>query len=454
VAKAKIKHVCQECGHEELKWCGRCPGCGSWNSMVEELTRENRGRSDRFTEEVPVPITEVSDGSEQRMFTGISELDRVLGGGIVPGSLILVGGDPGIGKSTLALQVAASVAETYGQSLYITGEESASQTKMRASRLGRLTKDLFVVTETSVSHIRDLAERFQPRFIVIDSIQTVFTEDIPSSPGSVAQVRECTGHLMQMAKTRNIPVMIVGHVTKDGFLAGPRVLEHMVDAVLYFEGERHHAFRVLRAVKNRFGSTNEIGVFEMGDHGLLEVVNPSQVFLAERPTGVSGSVVAAGLEGTRPVLVEIQALVSPSSFGNPRRMASGIDYNRLNLILAVLEKRVGIHFGTQDAYVNAAGGVRLDEPAVDLGMAVALASSLRDIPVDSHTMVFGEVGLTGEVRGISQALKRINEGIKLGFQTFIIPMANLNQCRDFTEAEIIGVKEVREAFDRALGVNV
>jgi DNA repair protein RadA/Sms len=258
---------------------------------------------------------------------------------------------------------------------------------------------------------------------------------------------------MQMAKTRNIPVMIVGHVTKDGFLAGPRVLEHMVDAVLYFEGERHHAFRVLRAVKNRFGSTNEIGVFEMGDHGLLEVVNPSQVFLAERPTGVSGSVVAAGLEGTRPVL-EIQALVSPSSFGNPRRMASGIDYNRLNLILAVLEKRVGIHFGTQDAYVNAAGGVRLDEPAVDLGMAVALASSLRDIPVDSHTMVFGEVGLTGEVRGISQALKRINEGIKLGFQTFIIPMANLNQCRDFTEAEIIGVKEVREAFDRALGVNV
>jgi len=400
----------------------------------------------------PLPVTAVSDLADRRIRTGINELDRVLGGGIVPGSLILIGGDPGIGKSTMALQAASSVSEKDGICLYVTGEESAQQMRMRASRLGAVKDSLYVVTETSLGHIKTHVESLAPRMLVIDSIQTVFTEDISSAPGSVAQVRECTSFLMRLAKALNIPVIIVGHVTKEGYLAGPRVLEHMVDAVLYFEGERHHSFRILRAVKNRFGSTNEIGVFEMGERGLSEVANPSEMFLAERPTGVSGSVVVAGIEGTRPVLAEVQALVCTSSFGNSRRMTSGIDYNRLNLIMAVLEKRVGVHLGNQDAYVNAAGGVRLDEPAVDLGVAVALASSFRDVPADPSTVVFGEIGLTGEVRGVSQVAKRIHEGKKLGFRTFVIPSANVGQCRGIAEVKVIGVEKVNEAFEAALGV--
>ncbi|MHB9096171.1 MAG: DNA repair protein RadA [Eubacteriales bacterium] len=451
--KNKYRFVCQECGHEEPKWCGRCPGCGKWNSMIEELNPGKGSRDPHFPESKPVSITQVSDIAEQRMSTGIGELDRVLGGGVVPGSMILIGGDPGIGKSTLALQAASEIAGAQGVSLYVTGEESVQQTKMRAARLGVITDNLYVVTETSLERIEGHVKQCTPELIVIDSIQTVFTEGISSAPGSVAQVRECTGFLIKMAKSQNIPVIIVGHVTKEGFLAGPRVLEHMVDAVLYFEGERHHTFRILRAVKNRFGSTNEIGVFEMGEHGLTEVSNPSEMFLAERPTGVSGSVVVAGMEGTRPVLVEIQALVSPSSFGNPRRMTSGIDYNRVNLIMAVLEKRVGMHLGNQDAYVNVAGGVRLDEPAVDLGVAVAVASSFRDTPVDPFTVVLGEIGLTGEVRGIGQTAKRIHEGTKMGFTTFIVPNANLNQCRDIAKIRVIGVEKVSEAFDIALGVS-
>ncbi len=450
--KNKYKFVCRECGHEEIKWHGRCPGCGEWNSMTEELTGSPGIHKPFFAASKPIPITEVADIGEQRIITGIVELDRVLGGGIVPGSLILIGGDPGIGKSTLALQVASALAGNQGVSLYVTGEESAQQTKLRANRLGVVTDNLYVVTETSLEQIQNHVERLAPGLIVIDSIQTVFTESIPSAPGSVAQVRECTALLIQMAKALSTPVIIVGHVTKEGFLAGPRVLEHMVDAVLYFEGERHHTFRILRAVKNRFGSTNEIGVFEMSEWGLVEVANPSEMFLAERPTGVSGSVVVAGMEGTRPVLVEIQALVSPSNFGNPRRMTSGTDYNRVNLITAVLEKRVGLHLGNQDIYVNVAGGVRLDEPAVDLGIAVALASGFRDVPVDPAAVVLGEIGLTGEVRGISHAVKRINEGKKLGFHTFIIPAANLNQCRDVSEVKVIGVETVSEAFETALGV--
>lgn len=451
--KSKYTFVCQQCGHEEPKWCGRCPACGDWNSMTEELHTGKSGRESQASESKPMPITEVSDIAELRISTCSGELDRVLGGGIVPGSLVLIGGDPGIGKSTLALQVASAVAGTQGICLYVTGEESAQQTRMRAARLGVMADKLYVVTETSMSRIKNHVARFIPRLIVIDSIQTVFTEDIPSAPGSVAQVRECTGFLMQLAKAQNIPVLIVGHVTKQGFLAGPRVLEHIVDAVLYFEGERHHAFRILRAVKNRFGSTNEIGVFEMGEQGLKEVTNPSEIFLAERPTGVSGSVVVAGMEGTRPVLVEIQALVSPSSFGNPRRMTSGIDYNRVNLIAAVLEKRVGLHLGNQDIYVNVAGGIKLDEPAIDLGVAVALASSFRDVPVDPTAVVLGEIGLTGEVRGISQAAKRVHEGKKLGFRTFVIPAANLAQGRDVSEVKVIGVGTVSEAFETALGVS-
>ncbi|HWI54845.1 MAG TPA: DNA repair protein RadA [Desulfobacteria bacterium] len=452
-AKSKTRFVCRECGHQESKWLGRCPGCGTWNSMIEELNTDKVKRSVVFSESKPIPITTVSDVSEQRIFTGCGELDRVLGGGIVPGSLILIGGDPGIGKSTLALQAASAVADRQGLSLYVTGEESAQQTRMRALRLGVMSENLYVLTETSLEHVKNYAEKLSPKLIIIDSIQTVYTDTLPSAPGSVAQVRECTAYLMQMAKANNIPVLIVGHVTKEGFLAGPRVLEHMVDTVLYFEGERHHTFRILRAVKNRFGSTNEIGVFEMGGKGLQEVANPSEMFLAERPTGVSGSVVVAGMEGTRPMLVEIQALVSSSNFGNPRRMTSGIDFNRVNLIAAVLEKRVGLHLGNQDAYVNVAGGVRLVEPAVDLGIAVALASSFRDIPVEQSAVVLGEIGLTGEVRGISQVAKRIHEGVKLGFGTFIIPMANLSQCKDTGNCKIIGVETVVEAFESALGVN-
>jgi len=451
--KNKYKFVCSQCGHEEPKWCGHCPGCGAWNSMVEELAATGSGKPSSIREMKPVPITEVPDLVEQRVSTGIGELDRVLGGGIVPGSLILVGGDPGIGKSTIALQAASAVAKKRAMALYITGEESAQQTRMRAERLGVVTENLYIVTETCIEQIRNHVERYTPGLVVIDSIQTTYSEAIPSAPGSVTQVRECTGFLMQMAKTGNIPVIIVGHVTKEGYLAGPRVLEHMVDAVLYFEGERHHTFRILRAVKNRFGSTNEIGVFTMAERGLIEVANPSEMFLAERPIGVSGSVVVAGMEGTRPVLVEIQALVSPSSFGNPRRMTSGIDYNRVNLIMAVLEKRAGFHLGNQDAYVNVAGGVRLDEPAVDLGVAVAVTSSFREMPVDSSTVVLGEVGLTGEVRGISHAAKRINEGKKLGFRNFLIPAANLSQCKDITGIRIIGVENVSEAFASVLGVS-
>lgn len=451
--KSKVKFMCQECGHEEAKWCGRCPGCGTWNSMVEELITSKTEKRSMLPDSKPMSITKISDASQQRIGTGTGELDRVLGGGLVPGSLVLVGGDPGIGKSTLALQAASSVAASQGLTLYVTGEESAQQTKLRASRLGVITENLYVLTETSFEHIRNYAESLGPKLIVIDSIQTVYTESIPSAPGSVAQVRECTGFLLQMAKTYNIPVIIIGHVTKEGFLAGPRILEHMVDAVLYFEGERHHTFRILRAVKNRFGSTNEIGVFEMGGHGLREVTNPSEMFLAERPTGVSGSVVVAGMEGTRPLLVEIQALVSASNFGNPRRMTSGIDFNRVNLIAAVLEKRVGLHLNNQDAYVNVAGGVKLVEPAVDLGIAVALASSFRDVPVNPSSVVLGEIGLTGEVRAISQVAKRIHEGAKMGFKNFIVPAANLSQCKDAGNYKVVGVETVSEAFETALGVS-
>jgi DNA repair protein RadA/Sms len=452
-SKIKIRFICQDCGHEEHKWCGRCPGCGTWNSMTEEIISAGGHKESDATAPKPLSITQVEDSAGIRLSTGIGEFNRVLGGGIVSGSLVLLGGDPGIGKSTLALQAASAIAQQQGRVLYVTGEESPQQTRMRALRLGVMNESLYVVAETSLEKIQNYIEQLSPTLVVIDSIQTLYTENLTSAPGSVSQVRECTGYLMHTAKTSNIPLIIVGHVTKEGFLAGPRVLEHIVDAVLYFEGERHHSFRILRAVKNRFGSTNEIGVFEMGEQGLVEVLNPSEMFLAERPTGVSGSAVIAGIEGTRPVLVEIQALVSSSSFGNARRMTSGIDYNRVNLIMAVLEKRIGLHMGNFDAYVNVAGGIKLDEPAADLGVAVALASSFRDVPVDSTAVVIGEIGLTGEVRGISHVAKRIHEGKKMGFCTFIVPAANLNQCRDESQVNIVGVKTVGQAFELALGVS-
>jgi DNA repair protein RadA/Sms len=453
VGKIRSLFFCQECGAESPKWMGRCPGCGAWNSLVEEPVglRSENIKTGPVLSGRPQKITAVISSEEERYLTGYSELDRVLGGGIVPGSLVLVGGDPGIGKSTLALQVAYAIGRDLGTVLYVSGEESVKQTRMRAGRLGALDDNLYIVAETGLESILEQVRSLEPKLLVIDSIQTVFTENMSTAPGSVGQVRECTGCLLRMAKSTGIPVIIVGHVTKEGLLAGPRVLEHMVDTVLYFEGERHHTFRILRAVKNRFGSTNEIGVFEMAERGLVEVTNPSGMFLAERPQGVAGSVVIPGLEGSRPILVELQALVSPSSFGTPRRMTTGVDYNRVSLITAVLEKRVGLHLQGQDAYVNVAGGVRLEEPAVDLGIAVALASSFKDISVDPGLIVVGEIGLTGEVRAVGQIQKRLKEGAKMGFSRAVVPAANLVHLQEFVDMEIAGVRFVAEALEIALG---
>lgn len=453
MGKTRTLFFCQECGTESLKWMGRCPGCGAWNSLVEEPAgkRSDKIKGGPVLSGRPQKITAVTGGDEERYPTGILELNRVLGGGIVPGSLVLVGGDPGIGKSTLGLQVAYAISCTRGAVLYVSGEESVNQTRMRADRLGALSDNLYIMAETGLERIMEHVRDLEPRLLVIDSIQTVFTENLSTAPGSVGQVRECTGQLLRLAKSTGIPVIIVGHVTKEGLLAGPRVLEHMVDTVLYFEGERHHTFRILRAVKNRFGSTNEIGVFEMGERGLNEVNNPSGLFLEERPQGVAGSVVIPGLEGSRPILVELQALVSPTSFGTPRRMTTGVDYNRVSLITAVLEKRVGLILHGQDAYVNLAGGVRLEEPAVDLGIAMALASSFKDLPVDPGLLVTGEIGLTGEVRAVGQIQKRLKEGAKMGFSRAVVPAANLQHLQEFTELEITGVRFVAEALEIGLG---
>ncbi len=457
VAKAKSVFVCQECGQESVKWVGRCPGCGNWNTMVEELVTPapalKQGISPGLSSgEKPVAIGEVAAEDAPRLPTGSGELDRVLGGGIVPGSFVLVGGDPGIGKSTILLQLAARVAAAHGPVLYVSGEESARQVRLRADRLGTLEERLYVLSETNLDLIEQHALRIQPVVLVVDSIQTVFKPDLPSAPGSVTQVREGAAQLLRLAKTRGIAVFIVGHVTKEGSLAGPRVLEHIVDTVLYFEGERHASFRVLRAVKNRFGSTNEIGLFEMRDAGLTEVQNASELFLSERPLAVAGSVVVPSLEGTRPLLVEVQALVSASTFVSPRRTADGIDQNRVQLIIAVLEKRVGLLLGSHDAYVKVAGGVRIAEPAVDLGLAVALASSFRDQPPHPKTVVFGEVGLAGEVRGVSRVEQRIREAEKMGFKRVILPKGNLKVLDLTTTVELVGVETVMEALGEALNV--
>ncbi|MCF6095188.1 DNA repair protein RadA [Microaerobacter geothermalis] len=454
MAKYKSKFACQQCGYESPKWMGKCPGCLQWNTMVEEKEIKGKsGRSGRWLEEkgVPQPITEIDREDMPRFDTGIGELNRVLGGGIVPGSLILVGGDPGIGKSTLLLQMSQSVALHGKKVLYLSGEESIRQIKLRAERLNVRHSHLFVLSETNVESILEETDRLHPDLLIVDSIQTIYHPDIPSAPGSVTQVRECTSHLMKMAKTRGIATFIVGHVTKQGDIAGPRLLEHMVDAVLYFEGERHHMYRILRAVKNRFGSTNEIGIFEMKESGLQEVHNPSEIFLSERPIGVAGSTVVASMEGTRPVLVEIQALISPSGFGQPRRMAIGVDHHKVSLLMAVLEKRVGILLQNQDAFVNVAGGVRLDEPAIDLSIAVAIASSFRDKPTHPKDVIIGEVGLTGEVRGVSRIEQRVNEAKKLGFKRIIIPEKNRWGWEIPSDIDIIGVHSVGDALDVAIG---
>jgi DNA repair protein RadA/Sms len=456
MAKVKSIFLCQDCGYESPKWMGKCPGCQAWNTMVEETIRPEksvRGLSsgNSSIKQKPQSIMEVKSEQEPRIPTNYQEFNRVLGGGIVPGSLVLVGGDPGIGKSTLLLQTSAQLAQKGERVLYISGEESVKQTKLRADRLDIAAKDLYVLAETDMELIEQAMGDILPSVMIIDSIQTVYRSEVTSAPGSVSQVRECTSHLMRMAKTKGIAIFIVGHVTKEGAIAGPRLLEHMVDAVLYFEGERHHTFRILRAVKNRFGSTNEIGVFEMKEEGLEEVLNPSEIFLEERSKGAAGSTVVASLEGTRPMLVELQALISPTSFGNPRRMATGIEHNRVSLLMAVLEKRVGLLLQNQDAYLNVAGGVRLDEPAIDLAIAISIASSFRDAPTKPTDVMIGEIGLTGEVRRVSRIEQRVHEAAKLGFTRAIIPEKNIGGWTVPREIEVVGVSTVYEALQAALG---
>ncbi len=447
--KKTTMYFCQSCGYESSKWMGQCPGCGEWSTFVEESIEKKavgKGKGSLADEDLKAhKLSEIEMLDKGRMPTGFAELDRVLGGGIVPGSLVLVGGDPGIGKSTLLLQVCRNLAGSM-EVLYISGEESLQQIKMRAQRIGRFAEGLWLFCETGMERIEQLVRRQKPQIVIIDSIQTIYSEEISSAPGSVSQVRETTARLLQIAKGMDITIFIVGHVTKEGVVAGPRVLEHMVDTVLYFEGDRHASYRILRGVKNRFGSTNEIGVFEMREAGLQEVENASEFMLNGKPQGASGSVVACSMEGTRPILVEIQALVCRSNFGIPRRTAAGTDLNRVNLLMAVLEKRAGLSLSSSDAYVNIAGGVRMNEPAIDLGIVMALASSFRNKVVDDKTICFGEVGLSGEVRAVNMAQQRVSEAKKLGFSTCILPKVCVPGLTDTQGIRIVGVGSIREAI--------
>jgi DNA repair protein RadA/Sms len=446
---------CQQCAYESPRWLGRCPDCGGWNTLIEEVFKEEKKYSlHPEGHSIPLPISKIEiEESRARYKTEISEFDRVLGGGIVPGSLILIGGEPGIGKSTLLLQIANSLSNNYGKILYISAEESLYQIKLRASRLGVLAEKLFLVSETDIEVIKKHISEIKPKVVIVDSIQAINDYEISSSPGSISQVRECTAQLMRLAKSKEISVFIIGHITKGGILAGPKVLEHIVDTVLYLEGEQYNIYRILRSSKNRFGSTNELGIFKMGEKGLVEVLNPSELLLSEKPSHVSGSVVAATFEGSRPLLVEMQALVSYSNLGIPRRMTTGVDYNRVLLILAVLEKRVGYSLHSQDVHVNIAGGIKVLEPALDLAIIMAIASSFKDVPIDPDKVIFGEVGLAGEVRMVNQVEKRIQEVLKMGFKRCIIPKSNLKNLNNFLlkkDLEIIGVKTVQEAINLAL----
>ncbi|MDA8229222.1 MAG: DNA repair protein RadA [Desulfitobacterium hafniense] len=457
MSKRKIAYVCQECGYDSSKWHGKCPGCGSWNTMHEEVISLDKGGQRGLSLGIssgnsPLPINEVKVLETARFFTGSGELDRVLGNGVIPGSLILIVGDPGIGKSSLTLQVCAHVASGGKKVLYVTGEESAQQVRLRAERLGALEPALYVLSETNLDLIEQFIGQLKPDLLIIDSIQTVFKPEIPSAPGSVSQVRESAAHLLRIAKGSAIATLLVGHVTKEGSLAGPRVLEHIVDTVLYFEGDRNIQFRILRAVKNRFGSTNEIGLFEMQGRGLIDVPDASKLFLSERAKNVSGSVIIPTVEGTRPVLVELQALVSSSPYVPPRRTADGVDIKRVQLILAVLEKRAGLHLGNTDVYVKVAGGITLDEPAIDLGLAVSLASSFRNHTAEPSTVVFGEVGLGGEVRAVTQVEQRIREAEKMGFKKIILPKGNLKNSTVDTPLELIGVETVGQGLEAAIDV--
>ena len=461
MAKAKTTaFFCKECGYESSKWLGQCPACRAWNTLVEEpvagtvsATGKGRMSSDRGAGRAvakPALLSEIRLEQEDRISTGFKELDRVLGDGIVAGSLVLVGGDPGIGKSTLLLQVCRHLAADGQKVLYISGEESLKQIKMRANRIGTVTGELRFLSETNLERIEAVIDQEKPQIVVIDSIQTMYREEITSAPGSVSQVRESTGVLMQIAKSQGIAIIVVGHVTKEGVVAGPRVLEHMVDTVLYFEGDRHASYRILRGVKNRFGSTNEIGVFEMREEGLVEVENPSEYMLDGKPENASGSIVACTMEGTRPVLLEVQALVCQSSLAFPRRTADGTDLNRVNLLMAVLEKRAGLRVSSCDAYINIAGGIRMNEPALDLGIVLAVASSMKDTPIDEKTIAFGEVGLSGEVRSVTMPEQRVREAKKLGFDTVILPMSCMKQAARVDGIHLTGVRNVREAIQAIL----
>ena len=455
MAKKRSSFVCQSCGHSAARWFGRCSGCGEWNTCVEERPQEVDKRREHIAVTAPrselQPITEVDDQDHERLQVGIGEFDRVLGGGIMPGSVVLVGGDPGIGKSTILLQMAGQLGASNFRIAYISAEESAAQIRLRAGRLGALSEDLQVMAETNLNAILDQLKAADPVAIVIDSIQTIYMPELESAPGSVTQVRECAARLVYLAKESGIPVFLVGHVTKEGTVAGPRVLEHLVDTVLYLEGERHHHFRILRAAKNRFGSTNEIGIFEMRDQGLIEVANPSEILLAERAEGVSGSAIVCSMEGTRPLLIEIQALVSRSSFGYPQRVATGIDAKRLSIIIAVLEKRCGHDLSGEDIFVNVVGGMRLDEPSVDMGVGLAIVSSFRNRPIDAQTVAIGEVGLGGEIRPVNQIDRRVTEARSLGFERCLVARSNLKGWKRPEGMDVVGVGGLEAAEELAFG---
>ena len=449
----KLVYVCQQCGAQQPKWMGKCPDCGEWNSLVEEKgisvspAVSPRGGLFRLREVAPLDYQEIESQDDSRQSSGIEEFDRVLGGGIVPGSLVLIGGDPGIGKSTLLLEVADKLSSNYGSVLYISGEESERQIKLRGERLGINPRGLYLLPETCLERIFEQIDRLDPKAVVVDSVQTVFSMKLESAPGSVSQVREVAGQFLILAKNRTVPVFLIGHVTKEGTIAGPKALEHIVDTVLYFEGERHHNHRIIRAVKNRFGAANEVGVFEMTGRGLVPVANPSGLFLNERPVGVSGSIVTACMEGTRPQLVELQALVTSTKYVTGRRMTQGVDSNRVALLMAMMEKRIGMTVLGDDVFVNVAGGMTIDEPAADLGIVAAIASSFRNISVDERAAVFGEVGLAGEVRATSQASSRVREAYAMGFRRCIIPQGNLIGLEYDDGIEVIGVKNVADALE-------
>ncbi len=444
MAKVKVKYICSNCGYESLRWLGKCPECEEWNSFTEEILENSRRKASPVARKIPVPkISEISANEEERIKTGIAEFDRVLGGGLMPGSVILLGGDPGIGKSTLAMQAASRINDKV---LYVTGEESSKQIKLRAERLKVKSNEFYILAETDMNTIIAAVKNVGPAVVIIDSIQTMCRSEFENSPGTITQIRESTSLLMDEAKRNHFSVIIIGHVTKEGMIAGPKILEHIVDTVIQFEGESGHSFRILRAQKNRFGSTNEIGIFEMNEEGLAEVKNPSELFLSERGKQISGSVVTASIEGTRPILLEVQALVTPSNYGNPQRVTTGFDYRRLSILLAVLEKRGGYRLSANNVFLNMAGGVKIDEPAVDLAVCCSVASSLLDKPVDSSTVVIGEVGLGGEIRSVGNIEKRIAEAEKLGFNKILIPLNNKKSLKSKSPVKIIPISSLSEAI--------